>query len=83
VLRVADATDRIAHIPDSLYSWRMHEKSAASAGDNKPWAWMAAQRALGTGCAGGKGGAATGGGPRRGPGSTSTGSGSGGPANPR
>jgi GT2 family glycosyltransferase len=47
VLRAADATDRIAHIPDSLYSWRMHEKSAASLGDNKPWAWMAAQRALG------------------------------------
>ena len=47
VLRAADATDRIAHIPDSLYSWRMHEKSAASLGENKPWAWMAAQRALG------------------------------------
>ncbi len=47
VLRVTEATDRIAHIPDSLYSWRMHEQSAASAGDNKPWAWMAAQRALG------------------------------------
>jgi GT2 family glycosyltransferase len=47
VLRATDATDRIAHIPDSLYSWRMHEKSAASLGDNKPWAWMAAQRALG------------------------------------
>jgi GT2 family glycosyltransferase len=47
VLRVADVTDRIAHVPDSLYSWRMHEQSAASAGDNKPWAWMAAQRALG------------------------------------
>jgi GT2 family glycosyltransferase len=46
VLRVADVTDRIAHVPDSLYSWRMHETSAASAGDNKPWAWMAAQRAL-------------------------------------
>jgi GT2 family glycosyltransferase len=47
VLRVTDETDRVAHIPDSLYSWRMHERSAASAGDNKPWAWMAAQRALG------------------------------------
>jgi GT2 family glycosyltransferase len=47
VLRVSDETDRIAHIPDSLYSWRQHERSAASAGDNKPWAWMAAQRALG------------------------------------
>ena len=47
VLRVSDVTDRIAHVPDSLYSWRMHEQSAASAGDNKPWAWMAAQRALG------------------------------------
>ena len=47
VLRVTEATDHIAHIPDSLYSWRMHEQSAASAGDNKPWAWLAAQRALG------------------------------------
>ena len=47
VLRVADVTDRIAHIPDSLYSWRMHPKSAAAAGEHKPWAWMAAQRALG------------------------------------
>jgi GT2 family glycosyltransferase len=47
VLRVAEETDRFAHIPDSLYSWRMHERSAASAGDNKPWAWLAAQRALG------------------------------------
>jgi GT2 family glycosyltransferase len=47
VMRVADETDRIAHIPDCLYSWRMHEKSSASAGDNKPFAWLAAQRALG------------------------------------
>ncbi len=47
VLRVADVTDRIAHIPDSLYSWRQHPKSAAAAGDHKPWAWMAAQKALG------------------------------------
>ena len=47
VMRVADQTDRIAHIPDSLYSWRMHAQSAASAGDHKPFAWMAAQRALG------------------------------------
>ncbi len=47
VLRVAEATDRIAHVPDSLYSWRIHERSAALAGDAKPWAWLAAQRALG------------------------------------
>ena len=47
VLRVADVTDRVAHIPDSLYSWRQHPRSAAAAGDHKPWAWMAAQRALG------------------------------------
>ena len=46
VLRVADATDRIAHIPNSLYSWRQHPRSAAAAGEHKPWAWMAAQRAL-------------------------------------
>lgn len=47
VLRVAEVTDRIAHVPDCLYSWRQHERSTASAGDNKPSAWMAAQRALG------------------------------------
>lgn len=47
VLRVSAETDRIAHVPDCLYSWRQHERSTASAGDNKPSAWMAAQRALG------------------------------------
>lgn len=47
VLRVADATDRIAHIHDCLYSWRMHAQSAAAKGDHKPWAWLAGQRALG------------------------------------
>lgn len=49
VLRVADEVpaDRIVHIPDSLYSWRQHESSSAAAGKHKPWAWMAAQRALG------------------------------------
>ncbi len=47
VLRAADATDRIAHVPDCLYSWRIHEASAARAGEAKPWAWLAAQRALG------------------------------------
>jgi GT2 family glycosyltransferase len=48
VLRVADEVppDRVAHIPDTLYSWRMHAASAASAGRHKPWAWMAGQRAL-------------------------------------
>jgi GT2 family glycosyltransferase len=46
VLRVADVTDRIAHLPDSLYSWRQHAQSAAAAGEHKPWAWLAAHRAL-------------------------------------
>ena len=46
VLRVSEVTDRIAHIPDVLYSWRQHDSSAAAAGEHKPWAWMAAQRAL-------------------------------------
>ena len=74
VLRVADATDRIAHIPDSLYSWRMHQKSAAAAGENKPWAWMAAQRALGRlAPPAGRPRAGPAAGPRRGRGSTSTG----------
>lgn len=47
VLRVSDVTDRIAHIPDCLYSWRMHAQSAALKGDKKPYAWLAGQRALG------------------------------------
>lgn len=46
VLRASDVTDRIAHIPDCLYSWRVHPQSAAAKGDNKPWAWLAGQRAL-------------------------------------
>ncbi|GEM_PF-1830671 len=46
VLRIAEASTRIAHIPDALYSWRQHAASAAAKGEHKPWAWMAAQRAL-------------------------------------
>lgn len=46
VLRISEVTNRIAHVPDVLYSWRQHESSAAAKGEHKPWAWMAAQRAL-------------------------------------
>ena len=74
VLRVADVTDRIAHIPDSLYSWRQHPRSAAAAGEHKPWAWMAAQRALGRLAAPeGRPRRHRAAGPKRAPGRTSTG----------
>jgi GT2 family glycosyltransferase len=46
VLRVTERTDRIAHIPKVLYSWRIHPASAASGSDAKPFAYLAAKRAL-------------------------------------
>lgn len=45
-LRVADATDRIHHIPDILYHWRMLPESTASAQSAKTWASDAGERAL-------------------------------------
>jgi GT2 family glycosyltransferase len=46
VLRIADVTDRIAHIPDQLYSWRKVPGSTAAVGEAKPYAWIAGQLAL-------------------------------------
>ena len=46
MLRVAERTDRIAHVPRVLYGWRMAAGSAASSQLAKPWAVRAGQRAL-------------------------------------
>jgi GT2 family glycosyltransferase len=46
MLRVTERTDRIAHIPRVLYSWRTTPASAASSQLSKPWAVDAGRRAL-------------------------------------
>jgi GT2 family glycosyltransferase len=46
VLRFTELTDKIRHIPRILYSWRVHPLSAASGVDAKPYAYVAAQKAL-------------------------------------
>ena len=46
LLRVTEMTDRVAHIPEPLYSWRMVEGSAADEAEAKPYAADAAKRAL-------------------------------------
>lgn len=45
-LRVMDRTQRIAHIPRVLYHWRMIPRSAASSSNAKPYARMAAKKAI-------------------------------------
>lgn len=46
VLRVIERTDRIAHVPRTLYHWRAHAHSAAGGEDAKPFAYTAARRAI-------------------------------------
>ncbi|AFY36963.1 glycosyl transferase family 2 [[Leptolyngbya] sp. PCC 7376] len=46
VLRVVEKTKNIYHIPKVLYSWRVIPTSTASNSDAKPWAYIAAQKAL-------------------------------------
>ncbi|MBO0767653.1 MAG: hypothetical protein J2O48_03120, partial [Solirubrobacterales bacterium] len=46
ILRFTERTDRVASIPEILYHWRMHAASTAG-GDAKPYAYIAAQRAIG------------------------------------
>jgi O-antigen biosynthesis protein len=46
VLRLTERTQRVAHVPRVLYSWRIHSGSAASGAEGKPHAWEAARRAL-------------------------------------
>ncbi len=46
VLRFTEETDAIYHIPRILYHWRIHETSAAGGEEAKPYAYIAAKRAL-------------------------------------
>jgi O-antigen biosynthesis protein len=46
VLRVIERTDRIGHVPRTLYHWRAHAHSAAGGEDAKPFAYTAARRAI-------------------------------------
>lgn len=46
MLRAAERTDRIAHVPRVLYGWRTTPLSAASSQLAKPWAVRAGGRAL-------------------------------------
>ncbi|MEH1874364.1 glycosyltransferase, partial [Nostoc sp.] len=46
VLRLTEKTTQIFHIPKILYHWRIHPQSAASKPDQKPYAVMAAEKAL-------------------------------------
>ncbi len=45
ILRLTERTDRIAHIPRTLYHWRAHTGSTAG-GDSKPYAYVAARNAI-------------------------------------
>ncbi len=45
ILRLAERTDRIAHVPRILYHWRAHASSTAG-GDTKPYAYVAARNAI-------------------------------------
>lgn len=46
VLRITEKTDKILHIPDVLYHWRIHAQSTAGRANAKPYATNAAQKAL-------------------------------------
>jgi glycosyltransferase involved in cell wall biosynthesis len=46
LLRATEATTNIGHIPKVLYHWRIHGKSAAQSEDVKPYAYIAAKKAL-------------------------------------
>ncbi|MBC1240618.1 glycosyltransferase [Nostoc sp. 2RC] len=46
VLRLTEKTTKIFHIPKILYHWRIHPQSAASKPDQKPYAVIAAEKAL-------------------------------------
>jgi O-antigen biosynthesis protein len=46
VLRITEATDKIYHLPQVLYHWRIHQGSVTSTPEAKPYAYEAAKRAL-------------------------------------
>jgi GT2 family glycosyltransferase len=45
-LRVTEITSNIAHVPKVLYHWRTTPQSAASIGSAKPYAYIAAKKAI-------------------------------------
>ena len=46
VLRFTEKTTNIFHIPKILYHWRIHPESAASGSAAKPYAYIAAEKAI-------------------------------------
>ncbi|GBL34566.1 uncharacterized protein y4gI [Filimonas sp.] len=46
MLRATEKTNKIVHIPKVLYHWRIHQLSAAQGEDVKPYAYVAAKKAL-------------------------------------
>ena len=46
VLRATEMTSHIGHIPKILYHWRLHAASASQTEEIKPYAFIAAKRAL-------------------------------------
>lgn len=46
ILRATEATKHIGHIPKVLYHWRIHSESAAQSEEVKPYAYIAAKKAL-------------------------------------
>ena len=46
VLRFTEKTDRVFHIPKILYHWRIHPQSASGQSDQKPYAAIAAEKAI-------------------------------------
>jgi O-antigen biosynthesis protein len=46
VLRLTEKTDRIFHIPKILYHWRIHNESVTSGHEAKPYAYIAAEKAI-------------------------------------
>ena len=46
ILRITEQARRIVHIPEVLYHWRAIAGSTASSADEKPYAYLAAEKAL-------------------------------------
>jgi glycosyltransferase involved in cell wall biosynthesis/2-polyprenyl-3-methyl-5-hydroxy-6-metoxy-1,4-benzoquinol methylase len=46
MLRATERANRVQHIPEVLYHWRVHQDSVAGNLDSKPYAFEAAKRAL-------------------------------------
>lgn len=46
LLRATEVTNNIVHIPKVLYHWRIHNLSAAQSEEVKPYAYIAAKKAL-------------------------------------